>query len=287
MKKLLISIIVILSVIKVFSQKVLTKYDTIYVSDNKNIYISFDEQPKHAYFDKTLYIGQLNGKTLQLRAVSKNPIITAIQIEFENGNYGGFLKYAKSPKYLFNEHHSQKKQDPVTIKTDTIIKENNEEQASITREEMLQYDIKIIQERTNMVVSKKNKYNDLGAYENNIMAAVTEINNDRTHFYFKIVIHNKTTVDYKVNLLNFSYVEKYKTGIFKKAKENPKELFPEVKSKNLLIKGKEMQALGYAIPLFALGEKSFLRIKINELNGSRNFTIEIPSKILSNCEKIE
>lgn len=289
MKELLISAILILGIIQGYAQKVLSMYDTIYVPNTTKIYVLFDTEPNGCFWDKKLYNGVIDGKTLQLIAQSNKPDITALHCEFSDSHYGGFLKFTEKPDNLFYEYNTGKKIKLNQEEKKESIESVNEstDQESITREEMLQYDQKEIEEKTRLVTAKNNRYDEFGLEEHNMVVAVTEINNDRTHFYFKIVIANKTNVDYRVNIVNFTYVEKFKPGTFKKAKENPRELFPDVSSKNLLVKGKEIKALGYAIPLFALGENNLLRIKVNELNGSRNFTIEIPSDTLSSCEKIE
>ena len=117
------------------------------------------------------------------------------------------------------------------------------------------------------------------------MFSVSNIKNDNNCTYIALNIKNKSSVDYKVDIIEFFTVEKLKKG---GAKNNIviNEIKPVLPSDLKIINGYDYKRVVYALPIFATGDGTTngLEVILKEELGTRQIKLEIPIKEFTKAE---
>ena len=282
--------------INVFGQ---SKPDTILISDQNTAYLIFDGKVDLVNLGRpTDFFAKIEDNSVFIKAKGPESGISTMLVRYQEEYYYAVLKYSGNTDVFFYDKRKKNIKAPETAQSpvNTTPATDNKNFSSISdlpsdveekkKEDLVKYDKEQIKARLTDAMQQKQMYKTIGEYKNKIYVSVEAISNDQTHFYFKINFSNTSSVDYKIDVVNFQYIEVYSKGLFKKKQEKVNDLFPTYKPTELMIKGKETKYLGYAIPLFALNDKGRVIIKFREYNGNRNLQIEIDSKILSTSKKI-
>lgn len=221
-----------------------------------------------------------------LKAEKENSAKVSLFVKTPDEIYYFPIKYKKEPHSFYYNFKQEKEQS----NEKEFFAEINDNPDSInTRKvkEMIKYDPQRVGERLKNVLSSKGECTWNGVKKNGISVGITKIANDRTHYYLKLLIANNTTVDYRVETINFLYVKITRTGILARKNEFTTDLVPTIKPEKILIQGKSSQYYGYAIPMFALDKKGMLQIKLSEVNGIRDVILRVGSKYFNNSQRLE
>lgn len=140
-------------------------------------------------------------------------------------------------------------------------------------------------ERVNRGIGKLKKLpnsptKDLGFYSFGVKAVVSKLYGDKDHLYFSLLVNNKSGMIYEIDYMNFTYSNVNRFRLFGKNQTYDVEVFPTYEQKGKKIEAYQIQALHFAIPIFAINEKSTLIISCTERNGFRNIRIPIKGKRL-------
>ncbi|HBX52810.1 MAG: hypothetical protein A2275_05800 [Bacteroidetes bacterium RIFOXYA12_FULL_35_11] len=268
--------------------------DTIYVSEQNTVYLVYPSEVDLVNIGVVGdYYAKMDMNSVFLKASKPNAQTSSLLVRCQDNYYFAVIKYTESPTKINYDFRNDK--DKKTTKTDTSkqnkigisnVNDSPDEIDDIKRDRLNVFSKEVVSERLkNTPVNSEIK--TLGTYSDKIYISVSSIANDQTHFYFKIIVKNTSSIDYKIDIVNFQYIEVFKKGLFKKKQEKKNDLFPTIKPKDLIIKGKKNKVLAYAIPLFALNEKGKLSIQFREYSGNRIMTIIVNSEYLSNALKIE
>lgn len=279
--------------------------DTIQVTDDNTSFLIFPEPILIISLGvPDDYFYRIEGTTVFLKAKKKFASVSTILVKYGETYFYSLLKFEPFPKkFMYNysgnviteeeKKQAEKKDSVKEVKQKEIVHDNiakiGDNPTNIDEqklEKVNKYDLSVIQARLNKLASQ-GKLKTLGVFNNKIYISLSNISNDQTHFYFKFLVYNKSSLDYKIDVVNFQYVEANKKGFLKKKTYKENDLFPTIKPDKIVLKGKATEALGYAIPIFALNEKGWLKITFREYSGNRIMTLEVPSDILSDSDKIE
>lgn len=303
---------IIILVLSVLSLGVKAGVDTIIVSDINPTYV---EYPGNLIFcDIAVYkndppkkvINDSNGlkiitSELLLQARDGMLIIkakkpskpTKLLLKTSNNTYELAVVFADLQgdiKYYHLEKQTGTKESAGTVSTDkdgyADINDLPEMVDIKDKREMLKYNEADVKFKMDRLLGLKDDYQDVGQMDNHIEAIVTGIMNDKTHFYIKLRVTNKSPVDLKLESTSFQYVKVTKDRAVSKKKEEKSDLNNVIKKESDVIPGKEQKHFVYAVPIFAIDDKSYILITINEYQGDRDLELKIYDKNLKKSIQI-
>jgi hypothetical protein len=250
-----------------------TNKDTIFVSSSKNTYVVFNSEVTFLDLGTKDFVGLMDGKSVILKAVKDSPIPTSVFIKYgpEEKIYHGTIVFMENPATTFVDFRSEDL--PTVINSTRGIKPDS-----------MSLDQKIIERRIGILEgSTKEKYKEIGEKHDNIIFSLSDMMRDQDYLYIKILLVNKSKLDYKIDFMDFSYHTPRNNRSF----QDKDEIKPTViKGSNdiKIVKSHSEAYLIYCLPKYVLTQEGFLNSSIREKDGARTFSISIKYKELMSAK---
>lgn len=273
MKKILITIALILLVHVCVKAQVGQNMGLIEVNENNTATLKFDHEidfivvgnnPEDALGFKYYEIFQ-DGKICVLRGNRVDCPETSITIKLSNGNvFYGKLKYGNDTKIFYS--FNKPPEENVKSVEGRVIESVAETKAD---REM---------DRLKDLLKMREEYFVYGARVSGIEFMIANIMNDESNTYFNIIVNNKSGAEFLIDGILFKYVEGKRRG----AKRNEAKIEERIMPKTIygaeIVSAYTKESIGVIIPLFSVGNSGDLVINIREKNGTRNAVIKIEGK---------
>ena len=246
------------------------RIDTIYVSNTENTYLLFPEKVELVDIGRLgAFAARIEGECVFLKALTSQAVQTSFLVRYGKQYLIGKLVYTESPKKILYDFRGN------TSPPATSEEKKRDEANSAAIEERLEA---IKTQKGRRIISAKSQHG--------LKVGITHLQNDRKATYLGISLKNYSSIDYKIDFVGFTLVEK-RGRRFSRNNRIRKELFPYASSSQTVIKAGEEGILFYALPLYALNSRGKLQIKIREKNGARVLRISIPSRKINHAQILE
>ena len=247
----------------------------IYVNENISATLVFDEDIEFIVFGNNPVLGYDDGgmpvfgfyemfqssNAIILRLVNLDAPTTNLTIRMVNGEIlHGMLRIDKEKATSFYDFRQR---EPENVKTEKHDLEK-------TRTDLVDF-------RVAQIIEMADEYTWLGARRSRMEYQVGNIRNDSRHMYLKITIRNNSGAQYNIDGAIFRFEEAKGRGIGRRGQQLTERVVPVYHSEVEYVGAYSEKTLGYALPLFSVGQNGKLVIQFIEKNGSRNATIEIPA----------
>jgi hypothetical protein len=116
--------------------------------------------------------------------------------------------------------------------------------------------------------------------KHHLKLSLSHLVNDKEATYIGFTLRNGSSIDYKIDLITFERVEK-RGKRFSSNNVNKEYIEPILSSSIQVIGAKNKERLQFAIPLYAMGAKSYLIVTLREKNGSRLLSLKIPARYIN------
>lgn len=306
--KLLSTIILFLLSTYSFSQKVTEKVSTIYVSDNQNVLIFFDDPIiqgicGHTNFQFAFNIKEqskygiirgLKGEKSNLHIITLNGNIYSFVLEYKEkiSNFNYFIKSNNSVGNVNGEVVNNKITEDLKI-IDTITDSNkpnksdddvkSDFKSQIKDESELLYNkdrAEFYRKFCSNMESKKEYFKAYYSENSKVVLYLEDIDINRDEIYFKLKIVNNSGFDYDVNFLNFSKRARKKRKQSSSQSVNLENVFSFNDFSK--IPAMESRRAIYVFKKFGVNKDKIINIELNEAKGERNINLEIVSKTINN-----
>lgn len=118
--------------------------------------------------------------------------------------------------------------------------------------------------------------------DNRLSFSLVNVRNDKQFTYLRFQLVNRSSIDYQVDLADFTLVENAKKRFLgKKRNEARRPMMPAAGRANQRIPANSTGYIYYAVPLFAATNEGFLAVGLRELSGARAIALNIPSKVIN------
>ncbi|MDR0619829.1 MAG: DUF4138 domain-containing protein [Bacteroidales bacterium] len=259
-------------------------YDTIFVN-NGTSYLIFN----HDIFSFTLgnetdFIAQAHENCLMIRNISKNNKPSSIFISYGDSTYVQYyyaiLQYASDSMREYYDFRD-------TYNKNITSRAQRKELQAMEKSEEQNYFLSELKTISQIIKEMPDEITDLGVAENGLSAHLRLIRTDNNYAYLKFVVDNDTAVDYEFDMVSFQYVQKYKTGLFRKKKIQYLDVFPIVINAKTLVPAYRQEVMVYIIPIFGIRPKEELLITFRERAGLRNIAFTISNKDIMKAKVLE
>jgi hypothetical protein len=259
-------------------------YDTIFVNDGTSYLIFNHDIFSYTLGNETDFIAQVHENCLMIRNIAKKDTPSSIFVSYGDTTYVQYyyaiLEYApESMREFYDFRDSYNKNITSRAQRKEIqAMEKSEEQNYFLSE--LKTISQIIKEMPDEII-------DLGIVEDGLSAHLRLIRTDNNYAYLKFLIGNRTAVDYEFDMVSFQYVQKYKTGLFRKKKIRYLDVFPVVVNAKTLVPAYKQEVMVYIIPIFGIRTNEELLITFRERTGNRNIAFKISNKDIMKAKVLE
>lgn len=249
--------------------------DTVYCSSKHLTTILFPDKVTYLALGSEDFIGTAEGKTVSVQAATSTPPPSPSTILVKYGEnstiYHGAISYTPIPRNSFldwSDSNIPKDLNPkFQIPSDSVTLED-----------------KFIVRRIGILEGiSKDRFKEYGKRADGIWFSISDLMRDEDYLYVKILVINKSSEEYKIRLVDFEYHTPRKDRSYQ-----PKDDIKPVPNKGSnevnMIPVKGEKYLVYAIPRYILAEDGFVRVTMRELKGTREFTQDIPHKIIANAK---
>jgi hypothetical protein len=279
----LIKIIFSVSLLSLLSSN-LCSQDTIYVSVDNTVYLTFPEKIELVDIGKfEEYIAEVSNENLiKVKAITTTSKASTIMVKYGANFKQFFLQVVEKPTkfhYDFGMSSSMGSSSEVTT-----IKEEKSNVGSNTNTSNTSANSNLPKNEKNAIKEKCQKMIDIPTEEETmgfiskfLQAAVTVIRNDKDNTYLKIVINNKSTIPYKFDFISFQYFQSMNKGFGKQKRKAPQDVYPLLDNNNQTVSPLTTQKVVYVIPSFALANNGYLLINFREKDGDRVLKIKVSS----------
>jgi hypothetical protein len=293
MKKTILSFIIFISVTPSFAQvwvedgsvmSKLNSYDTIFVNAGTS-YLIFN----HDIFSFTLgneidFVAKVHENCIMIRSASKSNAPSSIFISYGDSTYVQYyyaiLQYVPGSMREFYDFRD-------SYNKNITSRAQRKEIQAIEKTDEQNYFLSELKTISQIVKEMPDEISDLGVAENGLSAHLRLIRTDNNYAYLKFVINNNTAVDYSFDMLSFQYVQKYKTGLFRKKKIRYLDVFPVVINAKTLVPAYKQEVMVYIIPIFGIRAKEELLITFREHAGARNIAFTISNRDIMRAKVLE
>lgn len=247
---------------------------------------------------KESYVSKIEDNSVFIKAKTANGPISTLLIKVGQDFYYTTIKFDANNKQYFYDYKTNKpgivygnkdsySQIFKTVSVDKPKVETKSQGQELYNEDGTKKQVseKVVA-NTDEITKVKNELSTYGFKSDFIDAAVTVIRNDNENTYLKIIIKNNSSIPYKLDFISFQYFQDMNKGILKKSKKAPTDVFPSCRPKQLEVKPVTTNALGYAIPTFALAHDGYLMVLFRETNGDRVLKIEIPGTVVQRSQNL-
>lgn len=122
----------------------------------------------------------------------------------------------------------------------------------------------------------------VAVYENRLSLSLANVRNDKDFTYLRLRVDNLSSIDYRVDFVDFQLVENTKRRLLgKKKNESRRPLTPSGGRANQVIAANSTGYLYYAVPLYAATDQGYLHVELHELNGARTLLLPVPAKVIN------
>jgi hypothetical protein len=259
-------------------------YDTVFVN-NGTSYLIFN----HDIFTFTLgnetdFIAQAHENCLMLRNISKNSNPSSIFISYGDSTYVQYyyaiLKYAPDKMQEFYDFRD-------SYNKNITSRAQRNEMRVIEQAEEQNYFLSELKTISQIIKEMPDEIVDLGIAEDGLSAHLRLVRTDNNYAYLKFRITNGTAVDYEFDMVSFQYVQKYKTGFFRKKKIRYLDVFPIVINAKTLVSAYKQEIMVYIIPIFGIRSNEELLITFRERSGGRNIAFTVHNKDIMKAKVLE
>jgi hypothetical protein len=259
-------------------------HDTIFVN-NGTSYIIFN----HDIFAYTLgneidFTARAHENCLMIRSVSKKDTPSSIFVSYGDSTYVQYyyaiLKYAPDGMQEFYDFRD-------SYNKNITSRAQRKEIQAVEKSEERNYFLSELKTISQIVKEMPDEIYDLGVAENGLSAHLRLIRTDNNYAYLKFVVDNSTAVDYEFDMVSFQYVQKYKTGLFRKKKVRYLDVFPVVINAKTLVPAYKPEIMVYIIPIFGIRAKEELLITFRERAGARNIAFTISNRDIMKAKVLE
>lgn len=260
--------------------------DTVFVSLDNTVYVTFPEKIELVDIGKhEEYVAEvLNENLITIRCLNISSKTSTIMVKYGKHYKQFFLQVIQVPTkfhYDFGYNKKLNKTENSEINDyEEIVNENELE----NNKKKISKDILI---KTKIIKEIKTEENTLGIFSKFLEAGVTVIRNDKDNTYLKILINNKSTLPYKFDFISFQYFQSMKKGFGKQEKKAPQDVFPILDNSNKVIPPLSTNKVVYVIPSFALANQGYLLINFREKEGDRVLKIKISSDKIQSAKIID
>jgi hypothetical protein len=259
-------------------------YDTIFVN-NGTSYLVFN----HDIFSYTLgneidFIAQVHENCLMIRNISKSDRLSSVFVSYGDSTYVQYY-------YAILQHDPNSMQEFYDFRDsynrNITSRVQRKEMQAVEKSEEQNYFLSELKTISQIIKEMPDEIFDLGIIENRLSAHLRLIRTDNNYAYLKFVVENKTAVNYEFDLVSFQYVQKYKTGLFRKKKIRYLDVFPVVINAKTLVLAYKEEIMVYVIPIFGIRANEELLITFRERAGARNIAFTISNKDIMKAKVLE
>lgn len=283
----------ILAIIILFKGYYIRSQDTVYVTLDNTVYLTFPEKielvdiGKHEEYAAEV----LNENLVTIRALNIGSKTSTIMIKYGKNYKQFFLQVVPRATKFHYDFGINKKyvqtENPVIITKEKAIEKTEELEAEVELEDGKKPVPKDILKKCKKMIEIKNEESSLGIFSKFLEAGVTVIRNDKDNTYLKILINNKSTLPYKFDFISFQYFQSMKKGFGKQEKKAPQDVFPLLDNNNQVVPPLATSKVIYVIPSFALANDGYLLINFREKEGDRVLKIKIKSDKIQSAKLID
>lgn len=259
--------------------------DTIYVSNEQNTYLVFDENitlldlggerefaaqlPEENVVLVKDFGAKAEKNAVYIKARSAEVSETTIFIAAGAKVFAGIVCFrAANDKILYD------------FRDKTLNKA-----ASYNRENYVpEVDISLIEERLYSLSDAKRDIFDKGVSNNKINWSLMNLKADNSAIYLKLRLENNAALVYRIESISIEHAAFYRKRILSRKKVNKVTVTP-------LIEGNiaDVRPYGYhdyyvAIPVYAVGEQGAVLVTIRETTGIRSLQLEIPPGLMNTAD---
>lgn len=252
--------------------------DTVWVTTNKTTTIIFPENIGKIDIGSEDFGAEKYLRTLTIKVASEDSQPTSILVIYGENIYHGTLAYMRSPKKLFLDFSGVSPKNMPSFP--------NESRAQKQNDSLKNLDAQMSEKRLNIVLSDpKAVYKDVVSNNESIFISLFNMITDNERLYLKILILNRSKIQYSIDFTEFSYREPLEDKKLKGGYDT-KNVIPVFTNKIDAVPGKEERYLGFAIPRYSLSKKGELLIVVREKLGSRSLKLTIPFTKILECKTI-
>lgn len=138
----------------------------------------------------------------------------------------------------------------------------------------------LVRFRVAQIIEMPVEYTWLGNRRSGMEFQVANMRNDQDHKYIKIIIRNNSGAKFNIDGAIFRFEESKGRGLSRRGNQLTERVIPVHHSEIEYVAAYSSVIMGYALPLFAVGDNGRLVIQILEKGGSRHAKIVIPASDL-------
>jgi hypothetical protein len=259
-------------------------YDTVFVNNGTSYLIFNHDIFSYALGNETDFIAQVNENCLMIRNVSKHDKPSSIFVSYGDSTYVQYyyaiLQYAPDSMQEFYDFRD-------SYNKNITSRAQRKEIQAIEQMEEQNYFLSELKTISQIIKEMPDEIVDLGIAEDGLSAHLRLIRTDNNYAYLKFTIVNRTAVDYEFDMVSFQYVQKYKTGLFRKKKIHYLDVFPVVVNAKTLVSAYKQEVMVYIIPIFGIRSNEELLITFRERAGGRNIAFTMHNKDIMKAKILE
>ncbi|MEK6480923.1 DUF4138 domain-containing protein [Catalinimonas sp. 4WD22] len=259
--------------------------DTIYVNNQQNTYLVFDENVSlldlggqrefadHLPEENVVLVKDFGAKaeknTVYIKARSPEAAETTIFISAGSKVFAGIVSFkSRHEKILYD------------FRDKTLNKA-----ASYNRENYVpEVDISQIEERLYSLDDKKRKVFDIGVADNKVSWSLMNLKVDNSAIYLKLRLENNSALVYRMESLSVENAEFYRKRLLSRKKVNKVTVVPLIEGNIADVKPYGWHDYYIAIPVYAVGEQGAVMVTIRETSGIRSLQLEIPPRLMNTAD---
>lgn len=264
-----LSIIMSLLLVPCWSKAAVVQH-TVYVSFDKLTYVQFASSIQSYKLGSNEVLCQVQQDSMHLQAAVERFQETNILVTTATGVYCLTLAYKAHPTPLELVYHF-KADYQAPSKQDTTNNTNNTTTSWL-------------QKQCVALDTYPRKLSTIGMRLGKVVATLHNIFSNGKQLFFKIHIHNKSTIPYEISDIRCTLQGKRHQGVLKATVKQPCYTYPAA---HWCIKAKKEQVYFLIFDRFTLYPKEYLHIAVREQNGGRHLALMVHPKHFNDAEAFE
>lgn len=256
--------------------------DTIYVNNQQNTYLVFDENvslldlggerefadqlPEENVVLVKDYGAKADKNAVFIKARTPEAKETTIFVTAGSKVFAGVICFsARTDKILYD------------FRDKTLHKA-----ASYNRKNYVpEVDIRLIEERLYTLSEEKRKIFDIGVSDNKVNWSLMNLKVDNSAIYLKLRLENNSGLVYRMESISVENAEFYRKRLLSRKKVNKVPVDPLVEGNLTDVKPYGWHDYYLAIPVYAVGDQGAVMVTIRESSGIRSMQLEIPPVLMN------
>lgn len=239
--------------------------DTLFVNHGATTYLLFSEDVKLVDIGKAgEYLSRIEGKCVFVKAAKQGATPTSILVQYGEEFFVALLAYEPLVKTFLYDCRRK------TVK-EVLPKGSSEAQI---------LDIEGVRPHFNAFQNLPQGVKSKTVQRHHLRLSLTHLQNDKKATFLSFTLENNSSIDYQIELVTFERQEK-KGRRFSQNNINNAFIKPLFASDTELIEAGKKGQLFYALPLYALGARSYIKLSLREKNGSRMLTLKLPARYIN------